>query len=204
MIFKRGNSDEGDDSAEVGRGPEDKSGAPPLKPFSRRGAHGAGGSAPAEGGGRTDVPRQISDIGMRGNRSRPVQGDSNKLIVGRDIRLKGEISACSRLVVEGHVEASLVDARILEVTPTGHFKGNAEVDEADISGRFEGELVARDKLIVRTQGRISGSVRYARIIVESGGVVAGDMQALPPTEKPAGPKPDSGTPGPTTSPNKTP
>ncbi|MSO53578.1 MAG: polymer-forming cytoskeletal protein [Rhodospirillales bacterium] len=121
---------------------------------------------------------------MRGNRSRPVQGDSSKLIVGRDIRLKGEISACSRIVVEGYVEASLVDARTLEVTPTGHFKGNAEVEEADISGHFEGELIARDKLIVRNQGKISGSVRYGRIIVESGGVVAGDMQALPATDRP--------------------
>ena len=183
MIFKRGDSEDGEDSAEVGREAEDKSGAPPLKPFSRRGAHGVAGAA-SESGGRTDVPRQISDIGMRGNRSRPVQGDSNKLIVGRDIRLKGEISACSRLVVEGHVEASLVDARTLEVTPTGHFKGNAEVEEADISGRFEGELIARDKLIVRNQGKISGSVRYGRIIVEWGGVVAGDMQALPATDRP--------------------
>ena len=183
MIFKRGDSEDGEDSAEVGREAEDKSGAPPLKPFSRRGAQGVAGAA-SEGGGRTDVPRQISDIGMRGNRSRPVQGDSSKLIVGRDIRLKGEISACSRIVVEGYVEASLVDARTLEVTPTGHFKGNAEVEEADISGHFEGELIARYKLIVRNQGKISGSVRYGRIIVESGGVVAGDMQALPATDRP--------------------
>ena len=96
--------------------------------------------------------------------------------------MNGEITSCDKLVVEGEVEASLSDAGVIEVAPTGVFKGNAQVDEADISGRFEGELVARDRLIVRAGGRISGSIRYGRIVIESGGEISGDMQTLSPED----------------------
>jgi len=76
------------------------------------------------------------------------------------------------------VEASLSDARVIEVAPSGYFKGDAQVEEADISGRYEGELTAKDKLIVRSSGRVSGSIRYGRIVIESGGEISGDMRSL--------------------------
>ena len=111
-------------------------------------------------------------------------GDGKRLVVGRDIRLSGEITACDKLVVEGHIEVSLQDARVIEVSQTGYFKGNADVEEADISGNFEGELIARDRLVVRSGGRISGTIRYGRIVIESGGEISGDMQTLDGTEPP--------------------
>ena len=109
--------------------------------------------------------------------------ESRKLTVGREICLKGEITACDKLIVEGEVEVILSNARAIEVAPSGFFKGNAEVDEADISGQFEGDLVVRDKLIVRTSGKVSGSIRYGRIVIESGGQISGDMKALEPGDQ---------------------
>ncbi len=158
--------------------------APPLKPFSKRGSH-----APAKplqaNAFRADAPRRVVDLPGGPRRSecpRRSDGESCKLTVGREVRLNGEITSCDKLVVEGEVEASLSDAGVIEVAPTGVFKGNAQVDEADISGRFEGELVARDRLIVRAGGRISGSIRYGRIVIESGGEISGDMQTLSPED----------------------
>ncbi|MBL6957689.1 MAG: polymer-forming cytoskeletal protein [Rhodospirillales bacterium] len=154
--------------------------APPLKPFSKKGSHSPASPASSSGLGPS-APRRQADIPSsvrRLERSRPGDVESKKLIVGRDIRLSGEITACDKLVVEGHVEVMLSDARVIEVAPSGYFKGNATVEEADISGRFDGELIARDKLTVRTGGRISGSIRYGNIVIESGGEISGDMQSL--------------------------
>jgi cytoskeletal protein CcmA (bactofilin family) len=158
--------------------------APPLKPFSKRGSH-APAKPPQANAFRADAPRRVVDLPggpRRTERPRRSDGESRKLTVGRETRLNGEITSCDKLVVEGEVEASLSDARVIEVAPTGFFKGNAQVDEADISGHFEGELVARDQLIVRAGGRISGSIRYGRIVIESGGEISGDMQTLSPSE----------------------
>lgn len=153
---------------------------PPLKPFSKSGSHTPAGKRP-KSGLRVQAPRRIVEIpgpGRRKDRSKPGDAESRRLLVGREIHLSGDITSCDRLVVEGHVEASLTDARLIEVASTGCFKGNAEVEEADISGVYEGELIAHDKLTVRAGGRVSGSIRYGRIVIENGGEVSGDMRSL--------------------------
>ena len=163
---------------------EDMASAPPLKPFSRKGSH-APAKPPTATSFQPEIQRRKPEIpgspvrrpdramGPLGNES-----DANRLIVGRDIRLSGDITACDKLVVEGHVEGTLSNARVIEVAPTGHFTGTAEVDEADINGRYDGDLIAREKLIVRAGGHIKGKVSYGRIVIESGGEVSGDMQTV--------------------------
>lgn len=159
----------------------DSGSAPPLKPFSRRGSH-APAKPPSSPNHIPEYQRRSPDLpgspARRLDRPRSGEVESRRLIVGRDIQLSGEITECDKLVVEGHVEIKLPGARVLEVSPSGYFKGDAEVDEADISGRFEGDLTARERLIVRSGGRVNGTVRYGRIVIESGGEIAGDMRTL--------------------------
>ena len=108
----------------------------------------------------------------------PDAADGKRLTVGRDICLSGEITACEVLVVEGKVEASLSDSRAIEIAEGGFFKGNAEIDNAEIAGRYEGNLTVRDRLLVRATGRVSGAVRYRRLEVELGGEVVGELEVL--------------------------
>ena len=64
----------------------------------------------------------------RGNRrDRPGRDDGKELIVGREIVLKGGISSCDRLVVEGKVEAVMKDCREIEIAETRHFQGPGRV-----------------------------------------------------------------------------
>jgi cytoskeletal protein CcmA (bactofilin family) len=101
--------------------------------------------------------------------------EGKKLTVGREIPLSGNISACDKLIVEGRVEAELKDCRQIEIASTGTFKGSAAIDMAEISGNFEGTLTARDILIVRSTGRITGTVRFGKLEIERGGEVVGDI-----------------------------
>jgi cytoskeletal protein CcmA (bactofilin family) len=103
---------------------------------------------------------------------------ANRLTIGRNICLSGEITACEKLVVNGRVEATLTDAHTIEVSPSGYFKGSADVMEAEISGKFEGTLVAKDLLTIHKEGKVDGSVRYGRIVIEAGGEISGDMASL--------------------------
>ena len=102
----------------------------------------------------------------------------SKLVVGPDIKLKGvEISDCDTLVVEGRVEATL-DSRILEIAENGVFQGTIAVDQAEIRGRFEGEITVRKQLVIQGTGKVSGKVRYAKIKVEEGAELSGDLAVL--------------------------
>jgi cytoskeletal protein CcmA (bactofilin family) len=101
-----------------------------------------------------------------------------KLVVGPQIKIKGvEISDCDTLVVEGRIEATL-DSRVLEITEHGVFQGTIAVDNAEVHGKFEGELTVRKQLIIHATGRVSGKIRYAKIKVEEGAELAGDLQML--------------------------
>jgi cytoskeletal protein CcmA (bactofilin family) len=101
-----------------------------------------------------------------------------RLIVGQGIRLSGEISSCDRLVVEGEVEVTLNDTLALEIASTGRFTGGCEVEEADISGVYEGDLTVRKHLCVRGTGKLTGTIRYSQLELERGGQIAGNISVL--------------------------
>ena len=104
---------------------------------------------------------------------------SQMLIVGQGIALAGEITACDRLVVEGRVEVVLNRTRAIEITESGVFtNGKADVEDADISGIYEGELTVRRRLLIRATGRVKGTVRYRELEVEQGGQLMGAFATL--------------------------
>lgn len=144
---------------------------------------------PGGAGFHPDIPQRSADTpgGPKRSEAKPSASegktmansvDKNTLIVGEDIRLKGEITSCDKLVVEGHVEVSLTNGRQIEIGPSGFFSGQAEVQEADISGRFDGELTAHERLVVRSTGHITGKIRYGRIVIEAGGEIVGAVEAM--------------------------
>jgi cytoskeletal protein CcmA (bactofilin family) len=101
--------------------------------------------------------------------------ESKRLLVGRDISLSGEITACDTLIVEGTVQATLEHSQSLEVTETGLYKGKVTIEDAVIGGRFEGELTVRGTLKVTGTGVLEGTVRFGQLEVERGGVIKGDI-----------------------------
>jgi cytoskeletal protein CcmA (bactofilin family) len=100
----------------------------------------------------------------------------SKLIVGPNIKLKGvEITDCDTIVVEGRVEAT-IDSRVIQIAEQGAFKGSAEVDIAEIHGEFDGDVTVRQKLVIYATGKVSGKVRYGKVVIEEGGQLSGDVQ----------------------------
>ena len=102
----------------------------------------------------------------------------SKLIVGPNIKLKGvEIHDCDTLVVEGRVEATMV-SRAIQIAETGAFSGKVDVEVAEIRGNFQGEMTARKRLVIHASGRVSGKIRYGKMLVQEGGEMTGDVGTL--------------------------
>jgi len=109
--------------------------------------------------------------------TRRSDADLRRLIVGREISLSGEITSCDKLIVEGSVEANLQNCHEIEIAESGLFKGTASIDEAEVRGRFEGELIVRRRLLIRAGGKVVGTIRYGQLEVEAGGELSGEIQA---------------------------
>ena len=102
----------------------------------------------------------------------------SKLSVGINIKLKGvEISDCDSLVIEGHVEAT-VHSKSMQIGKPGTLKGTALIDVAEVHGEFSGELTVRTRLVVHGTGRVSGTIRYGKLIVAEGGELSGDVKRV--------------------------
>ncbi len=82
---------------------------------------------------------------------------------------------CDTLVVEGRVEATM-DSRVIQIAEKGAFKGSADIDLAEIHGEFDGDLTVRHKLVIYATGKVSGKIRYGKLVVEEGGQLSGDVQ----------------------------
>ena len=153
---------------------------PPLKPFIKSESRNPGGlkdqrvqpTIPRHFGGIPGMPRYGEGVPAR------FDDKSNCLTVGENISLSGEITSCDKLIVEGNVKVNLTNAEIIEISSSGIFKGSAKVETAQINGCFDGKLEVKGVLRIQKEGRVSGSVRYGKIVIESGGEISGDMASF--------------------------
>ena len=141
---------------------------------------GPGAPAPGSNGSTPSVvgpPRPGMQPGMPPARVRET-AERRTLVVGRGISVQGTVADAERLVVEGTVEASMIHATELAITQGGVFKGEVEVEDAEIAGVIDGTLTARGNLIVRATGKVLGTARCRRLQVEDGGQITGRIEML--------------------------
>lgn len=144
--------------------------------FATRSPGSVGGLAPHAGASNATVA--AVDASAKASESSQAESASSgsKLTVGPNIKLKGvEITDCDTLVVEGTVEATM-DSRVMQIAEQGAFHGAAEIDIAEIHGEFVGNLTVRQKLVIHSTGKVSGKIRYGKIVMEEGGQLSGEVE----------------------------
>lgn len=101
-----------------------------------------------------------------------------KLMIGKGITLSGEIEECDHLIVDGTVEATLKGGNVLDISESGAFYGTVEIEEANIAGKFEGDITVSGRLTIQSTGQISGSISYKELAVEVGASVEGSIAPI--------------------------
>ncbi len=154
---------------------------PAVVPPIQRPGMGVPSPAPTVAGQIASVNRYANEVvaSSMGPAQSP-KPTGNILTVGRDLHLKGKVKNCDTLVVEGNIE-SATKIRLLHIAETGVFVGEAEIETAEISGRFEGKLKATARLLIHSTGKVSGNIQFSEICIEAGGQISGDVQITPKT-----------------------
>ncbi len=147
---------------------------------------GAASTYTGTGTGTSATLHSASQTASQQNMAKPVGSEpaaftgtdkegGSKLTVGPNIKLKGvEITDCDTLVVEGTVEATM-NSRVIQIAEQGAFRGSAEIDIAEIRGEFDGNLIVRQKLVIYATGKVTGTIRYGKLVVEEGGQLSGEI-----------------------------
>lgn len=138
----------------------------PPAPMLPRSAPLAGASAPPAAKAEPPSPDKGADA-----------VDAGTLIIGPGISFVGNITTCDRLVVEGLVEATLQRCQEMVIGGKGVFKGEARTEGAEVSGRVEGNLIVRKRLLIHAAGHVSGTTTYGELEIERGGRIIGQTEA---------------------------
>lgn len=96
------------------------------------------------------------------------------IVVGEGVTVTGEFSVPGRAVVNGSIAGNLQADELL-VGATGKVVGSVKVRRADIHGETHEKLLASELLIIRTTGRVNGSVSFGGIEIERGGSMHGTL-----------------------------
>jgi cytoskeletal protein CcmA (bactofilin family) len=124
------------------------------------------------------MPTGLSRPPMAPTRMPAQSGERRTLVVGRGISVQGTIQDAERLVVEGTVEASSLNATELQIAQGGVLKGQVEVEDAEISGMMDGILTVKGSLLLHGTGQVIGEARCRRLQVEDGGQLSGKISML--------------------------
>ena len=130
------------------------------------------GAAPS---GQPQGQQAVQQQRPAGNRP---PAERRTMVIGRGISVHGTIQDAERLEVQGIVEAKMIHASELAIAQGGMFRGEVEVEEAEIAGTIDGILTARNSLIVRSTGRVLGTARCRRLQVEDGGQITGQIEMI--------------------------
>ena len=129
-------------------------------------------------------------------------------IVGPGMLVVGDCQTEGTVRIEGTVQGSVRAGKAVVVGKDGAVEGDVVTQDAVISGRVTGTLVAESRLELQATSRIEGEVRARRVQLEEGAVLNGTVrmgenfqdQPVRPqpavAEPPAPPMAETGEPGP--------
>lgn len=124
--------------------------------------------------------------------NRPVAGSSERATIGRSITIRGDVSGDEDLLIQGRVEGS-VDLKLQSVTVggEGRVKANISGRVVIVEGEVDGDLHAKEQVVLRSTARVQGDLSAPRVVVEDGANFRGlvDMGEPPETEKRGGDRP---------------
>ena len=105
---------------------------------------------------------------------RPAKG-SAKVVIGHGVVINGEIKKADEVQIDGEADVTMKTDNLV-VGATGDCKGAIETHNADIWGKFDGDIKASGTLTIQEQGKVSGKIEYQNLQIKLGGQISGDIK----------------------------
>lgn len=105
-------------------------------------------------------------------------------MIGKSIRIKGEISASDPIYIYGSVEGSIdASAHRVTVGKEGTVKADITAREVVVMGDVYGKIHSEERVEIRGEGSLLGNLSTKRLCVEEGAVLQGTIDVHMPVEK---------------------
>lgn len=100
------------------------------------------------------------------------KGGENKVsernVIGKNTQITGDIISEGDFRIDGTLEGTIKTNGRVIIGDSGFIKGRVECTNADVEGKFSGELMVSNTLTVKATATISGDVVIGKLSVEPG------------------------------------
>jgi cytoskeletal protein CcmA (bactofilin family) len=104
------------------------------------------------------------------------QISTSQAVLGRDVKVTGEIRSHEPLIIEGEVEGTIdVAGHLLTIAPSGKVHASVQAKEIDVLGSLQGNVDGADKVYIRKGARFVGDIHSRAIVIEDGGFIRGKV-----------------------------
>lgn len=88
--------------------------------------------------------------------------------IGKNTKIKGDISSEADFRIDGTLQGNVSTTGKVVIGKDGYINGKVECVNADIEGKFNGELQVKELLSLKSSAVIDGTVSVAKLAVEPG------------------------------------
>jgi len=113
--------------------------------------------------------------------------NSTKNVLNSDVEIKGNLRFSGELTLEGKLEGEINSDGILALGETAVVNGNMNVGSVSIRGKVTGNIVAKDKIEIKTKAELFGDVRASKLVIEEGVTFVGKTEVNPNKVAPTAP-----------------
>lgn len=107
--------------------------------------------------------------------------------IGKSLVIKGEVTGSESLYIDGRVEGSInLAGNRVTIGRNGVVAANINAREIVVLGKLRGNLMASDRVDIRSEGSLTGDVVAQRISIEDGAFFKGGIDIRKPGQKPNG------------------
>ncbi len=101
--------------------------------------------------------------------------------IGKSLVIKGEVSGSESLYIDGKIEGTInLAGNRVTVGRNGQVSANITAREIVVLGKVRGNMIASDRVDIRSEGSLTGDVAAQRISIEDGAFFKGGIDIRKP------------------------
>src|SRR5205809_6658592 len=104
---------------------------------------------------------------------------TSKNVLNSDVELKGTLKFSGELTFDGKLEGDINSDGTLNLGDNAVIKGNINAVTIVMRGKINGNVVAKEKLDIKSKTELFGDVRAPKLVIEEGVTFVGQSEINP-------------------------
>jgi len=104
---------------------------------------------------------------------------NSKNVLNPDVEIKGTLKFSGELTFDGKLDGDINSDGTLQLGDNAVIKGNLNVNSVVIRGKVNGNVIAKEKIEIKTKTELFGDIRAPRLMIEEGVTFVGKSEVNP-------------------------